>query len=432
MVDIATVVAGLGALVFLAHFFAWLFSFTAIPDGLLLLAIGLLLGPILKILSPEFFGDFGPVILTVTLVIMLFESGSRLQWAVLRESLRQTFALTIASFVFSAAAVSALVWAITDLSPLISIMVGTILGGTTSAVIIPLLDRLKFVGANARALLVVESALSDVLSIVITIALLQAYQTGAFAVGRVAGWITISFVYSALLGFVAGLVWSLLLSNVRHMRNSSFVTVAFLFLLFGFVEYLGMSGPITTLLFGLTLGNAGALNTYVSNKHRFLRWLIQPASLSKRERAFFSEIVFLLQTFFFVFVGLSISFTSSFALIVGAGVTVCLLLARLLSVRLTMRGRVPLDEARLMSILFPKGLAAAVLATLLLEAAVPGAEFVQHLIYAVILSSIVLTSLLAFVVSHTVKGYAGTTRGGDGAPGPVSVTAPQANQNLPS
>ncbi len=77
--SIAPVIVFVGALIFLAHLFAGIFSRTKIPDVLLLFMIGLFLGPVLGIVTPADFGVVGPVFTTITLVFILFESGTELR-----------------------------------------------------------------------------------------------------------------------------------------------------------------------------------------------------------------------------------------------------------------------------------------------------------------------------------------------------------------
>jgi len=72
--EIALIIVFIGGLIFLAHLFAGIFSRTKIPDVLLLILIGLCLGPLLNIATPKHFGVVGPIFTTVTLVIILFES----------------------------------------------------------------------------------------------------------------------------------------------------------------------------------------------------------------------------------------------------------------------------------------------------------------------------------------------------------------------
>ena len=72
----------------------------------------------------------------------------------------------------------------------------------------------------------------------------------------------------------------------------------------GLSELLGYSGAIAALSFGITLGNVQALKLPLISKYTPLN----PLALSKREKAFFSEVVFIVKTFFFVYMGISINF----------------------------------------------------------------------------------------------------------------------------
>jgi Kef-type K+ transport system membrane component KefB len=67
MQEIAPVIAFVGILVFLAHLFTGIFSRTRIPDVILLMGIGIGLGPVLGVITPANFGEVGPVFTTITL-----------------------------------------------------------------------------------------------------------------------------------------------------------------------------------------------------------------------------------------------------------------------------------------------------------------------------------------------------------------------------
>ena len=73
--NIYTIVISLGLLIFFSHAFNELFDRTKIPNVLLLLLIGIIVGPIGGIVSKDFFGQLGNVFTTITLIVILFESG---------------------------------------------------------------------------------------------------------------------------------------------------------------------------------------------------------------------------------------------------------------------------------------------------------------------------------------------------------------------
>ena len=237
MQNIAQVIAFVGILVFLAHLFTGIFSRTRIPDVILLIIIGICVGPILGLASPPQFGAVGPVFTTITLIIILFESG-----------------ITPLSFFSTMAVVAGFVIWLTDLELLPAFILGAIVGSTSETVVIPLVRQLG-IREETRTLLSVESSVNDVLSIVITIALVQAYTVGEFVIATVSGDLIASFLVALVFGIVGAFIWSILLNRIHAIKNAIFTTPAFVFIIFGIVETLGFSGAIAALAFGVTIGN---------------------------------------------------------------------------------------------------------------------------------------------------------------------------------
>jgi len=403
--DVIIFILGAGVLVFASYFFAWLFDHTTIPNVLLLMFVGVVIGPWLGILRPDFFGEAGQLAAIVVLVVLLFEGGLELKWPVLRAAWKIALKLTIASFVFMML-VTALAgsWLLSFSLP-VAVIFGVIVGGVSSAVVIPLLQQLRL-DDESGAVLFLESVLSDVFAIVIAVALIGAYGEGHLDGATVVQSIAISFFGAVALGAAAAFVWSRLLGVIRHMRNSLFATPAFVLVLFGLVEQIGLSGPIAALAFGVTLGNMGSLKQYLMRKRPFLYFLLMPTSPSNRERAFFREAVFLLETFFFVFVGLSLSFTYLWVQVVAIIVVLLMLLVRLFVTRLAIPMQTPRSSAVVMSIMVPKGLAAAALAALPVRAGMPGGAELQEVVYVIIFWSVLFTSLLIFATDRTsLKGW---------------------------
>lgn len=393
---IAAVIAFVGLLIFLAHFFAGVFQRTRVPDVLFLILIGLLLGPLGGAVAPADFGAVGPVFTTVTLVVMLFEAGIGFDVRQLARTLTGSLAVSLVGFVASVLVVGAVGYGVFDLGLRRSILLGAILGGTSSAVVIPMIQQLR-IGEQARTILAMESAVTDVLCIVVALGLLEALKLGSLDVGIMVGRMVAAFVLAAALGTAAGLLWSALLLRVREIRNSVFTTAAFAFVVYGIVELLGYSGAIASLAFGVTLGNPEVF--HVRALRRFLPR--EPVTLTDTEKAFFAEVVFLLKTFFFVYIGLSLVLRDVGLLAAGALITVLLFAARAPVVRLSAPRSLSSDDAAVCAVMAPKGLAPAVLASLPIQQGVAGGEIIQSLTYAVILFSIVATSTLVVLLERT-------------------------------
>jgi NhaP-type Na+/H+ and K+/H+ antiporter len=119
-------------------------------------------------------------------------------------------------------------------------MLGSIVGGTSSAVVIPLIAKLK-IQERSRTDLLLESAFSDVLCIVVTLALLQSIRSHELRPGLIAGQVVSSFVMASALGAIGAFFWSNMLARVRQLENSLFTTPAFVCIIFGLAELRGFS-----------------------------------------------------------------------------------------------------------------------------------------------------------------------------------------------
>jgi NhaP-type Na+/H+ or K+/H+ antiporter len=231
-----------------------IFSKKKIPDVLLLLVIGVLIGPVFKFVSPSDFGAVGGVFTSITLIVILFEGGTGISIGDLKNSWKPTAMLTFTGF-FIAAFVVTLVCVGFGMTLLDSITLGAILGGTSSAVVIPLAQHLK-ISNTTKTSLILESAITDVLCIVFALAFIDAANIGTHLnVGKIAGSVIASFLLATFLGFASAIAWASLLQKVRQLRNSMFLTPAYLFIVYGLAEVLGYSGAIASLAFGITIAN---------------------------------------------------------------------------------------------------------------------------------------------------------------------------------
>jgi NhaP-type Na+/H+ or K+/H+ antiporter len=385
-----------GITIFLAHYFASLFARTKIPDVLWLFIIGILLGPVGGLVRPENFGAVGPVFTTITLVFILFESGIDQRLEPLIHSLGGTARITTYNFFGTCLVAGGIAYFNTDLGVLRSLMLGSIVGGTSSAVVTTLARQFAM-RKRSSTILVLESAFSDVYTLAVPLTLLTAYKIGKVDVAFVTGQMIAAFLLAAMLGIAGAFLWSILLNRMRTLQNTVFTTPAFVFIIYGIVEILNYSGPIAALAFGITLGNIDVLGPPI------MRNVIsrKPISLTENERAFFSEAVFLLRTFFFVYIGISVRLQDWWMFSLGATITGVLFLVRIPIVRMAVPRDTPLKDAAFMACMIPKGLGAAVLASLPAQQGVPGGEIIQSVVFSIILCSTLLTTILTFLVDKT-------------------------------
>ena len=127
----AITMIGIALLFFLGHGLNWFFEKTKIPDLLILIVIGYLLGPIFGLISAEDFGKAGPVVSTMALIVILYEGGLQLSAKDLVSSSLPSAALSLMSFIFIVICGTFLSYVIL-LNPLpISILFGVAIGSTS-------------------------------------------------------------------------------------------------------------------------------------------------------------------------------------------------------------------------------------------------------------------------------------------------------------
>ena len=396
MQNIALVIAVVGGLIFLAHLFLHIFNRTRVPDVLLLIVVGIILGPASNLVPIESFGLVGPILVTVTLVVILFEGGIALKLSALRSALSKAVKLAATSFFLTMIVVGVTAHLLLSLEWIPSLIIGSIAASTSEAIIIPLINQLK-TSEEMHALLSVESSVNDVLSVAVTLALIGAYQLGDINVGIITGDLIASFLVAIVFGFGGAFLWSLILRRIHTMKNAMFTTVAIVFALFGLVETLGFSGAIAALAFGITIGNIESIKL-----PKFGKPLAgNPVGLSETEKAFFTEASFLLKTFFFIYLGISLQFSSTGIILIGILITFIAFALRIPAVKIAVGRSVSTKEASLMSVMIPKGLAAAVLASIPAQAGIIGGELIRDVTYMVILISIVATSVIIPLLERT-------------------------------
>ncbi len=383
----------IGLLIFGAHLFNGLFKFTKIPNVLILLVIGIIVGPIMGFVREAHFGSIGPIFTSITLVLILFESGTNLKIGELFKSIGSAFLLTLFNFFASAIIGTFIAFTFfSDIDFLSAIFFGVIIAGTSSAVVIPIIKQLKM-NKKGYTTLMLESALSDVLCLVIGLALLQAMRQGVFEMGAIFNAIWKSFLFAFLIGLFGGFLWSIIIRFTRIIENSKVMNLAIVFIIYGLTEYLKLNGGIAVLIFGITLGNAYLL------KDTFLGYVFPSKELLENEKDFFSELVFIMSTFFFVYVGICMKFGSAVIYLWALLIVAAIIIVRPLSIKLLVKTKMSFKDLSIMAIMAPKGLVPAILASIPIQYGMRGGESIQMLSFAVVLLSILICSILVIILS---------------------------------
>lgn len=393
----------IGTLIFVSLIFNHLFERTKVPNVLFLLIIGLLIGPVFHLVSPDDLGRLGRVFTSVTLIAILYESGTRLHIYDLTKAVGAGSMLAVLNFIIPIGVGIGIGHYALGMDLLPSAFLGACVGSISTPIVLPMLNQLGL-GEKAKNIIFIEAAMSDVICLVGTLALLDAITIGSFNAAMTLQQMVISFVLGTSIGLVAGLFWmGMRRAIVTKIQNSKFTSFALAFILYGGCEMLNINGGMAVLAFGFMMGNvdkfSDMLEKYFPEKN-FIRRK-NPLLLEMDERNFFQEIVFILTTFFFVYIGMSIQLYEPDLILVGLVFISIMFVVRIPTIMLLGRKGLAVRDKVIMSILTPKGLVSAVLASLPLQHAVTeqqvrDGQVIQSIGYASILFSIVIFSLLIF------------------------------------
>ena len=382
----------LGGLLVIAFTANRLFSWTRVPDVVVLMAAGVVLGPVLRLAKPAQFVEITHAFGTLALLLILFEGGLELN---IRETIRHFpggFVFGVLSYGLAFVLISLVAHFGLKISYSNAALVGAVLGCTSSTVILPVLQQL---GARepVKVILLIESTLGDVLG-VLTVGLLLDVRSGATTgSGDALRVLAVQILIPLGAAFVVGFAWTRLLPHLTAQRFWQVLTFAIVLLIYSVTESLHGNGLLAVLGFGLTLSNLPAHKNAVTES---AFWFTPRIAPHEKILSFHSELSFLVRTFFFVLIGVVVDLSGLGRLwFVIPGILAAIFVSRWLAVQ-TSRwswGDVRPDERELMTWIFPRGLITIVLALQVLEAADTGLSFLSGLAFVAIL----FTNLLVII-----------------------------------
>ena len=371
-----------GTVVFLGVAGESFFKRTGIPDVAFLMILGVVIGPLLGIISHEVVIAIVPYFAAVALIIIMFDGGRSLDLRSMARTAHFAFGLAIAGFAASLAAVAAIThlwigWPLLD-----SVLLGSIVGGSSSAIVFGLVRNIRL-SESAKSMLSFESALTDILSTIIAFIMFQAVLAGGLSVAVLSETIGTAVVVGLVLGLGVGIPWMYVTTKLANAQHAYMLTLGMLFVLFFVANVFGESGALTALVFGLMLGNKASLSRVFRFKVRMI----------ERDDPTHNQLAFLVRAFFFVFVGLLASFGDINYILLGIAATVAVFVLRLAMVRAILTSKFSRLDKKVTQVMIPRGLAAAVLATMPLTMGLPHGEAYPQIVFFIILASVIVTTV---------------------------------------
>ncbi len=371
-----------GVVIFLGVAGEAFFKKTGIPDVAFLMVLGVIIGPVLGVIQAETVIQVVPYFAALALIIIMFDGGLNLDIKHVVKTAHFSFTLAIFGFILSVVIISVATHYALGWQWLESILLASIVGGSSSAIVFGLVRNIK-ISEETKSMLSFESALTDILATIIAFILFEAVLLGHFDLQTLEETLGRAIVVGLVLGFGVGIPWMYISTKFGNAQHAYMLTLGILFVLFFLANSFGESGALTALVFGLMLGNKQHLSKILKFKPPRIE-LDDPTH---------NQLTFLVRSFFFVFVGLMASFGRIEYIVFGILITIAVYFGRTFIGKLTLTRRFSNLDKAVTNSMIPRGLAAAVLATFPITMGLPNAEAYTEIIFFIILSSVIITTI---------------------------------------
>ena len=371
-----------GVVIFLGVAGEAFFKKTGIPDVAFLMIFGVIIGPVFGIIQPEAVIEVVPYFAALALIIIMFDGGLHLDIKHLVKTAHFSVTLAVLGFILSVVIITlaahyALGWLWLE-----SILLASIVGGSSSAIVFGLVRNIK-ISEEVKSMLSFESALTDILAMIVAFILFEAVLIGHFDIQTLQETLGRAVVVGLVLGFGVGIPWMYVSTKLGNAQHAYMLTLGILFVLFFLANEFGESGALTALVFGLMLGNKRHLS-------RILKFKLPKIEADDPTH---NQLTFLVRSFFFVFVGLMASFGQIEYVVFGILVTIVVFGGRIFVGKITLTKRFSKLDRAVTNSMIPRGLAAAVLATYPVTMGLSNAEAYTQIIFFIILSSVIITTI---------------------------------------
>lgn len=367
---------------------------------LILIFLGALFGPMLGVFDSEAVSGLAPYIAALALTYILFDGGIGLNIKRVLFSGPKAVLLALLSFVFSVLGIAAFMTLVFQMPLIYGLLFGSIFGGSSSIVVISLTSKIK-ISEKGATILILESAITDILCIVISLSIINIIVTGQADIGAISSGIVGKFAIGLGVGIAAGFAWLLALKKLSTLSFSYILTLGVVLGGYAISELLGGSGALSVLMFGLILGNEREIIRGIKKIDPGFQNGKMGTSVSKGLKRFEAEIAFLIRTFFFVFLGIIVSISSFTILLSGIILSLIIFVTRFGAVMITTTKSSLRKEMEIMTVILTRGLAAAVLATLPAQMGLLYADLFVDLAVIVIVSTAIIATVGTVIICRS-------------------------------
>lgn len=359
-----------------------------IPDVVVLLLAGMLLGPgVTGIVNIRPDSTINQLIMIFGSSYILFDGGASIRLKVLKEVWITVVVLATAGVLVTAAITGVAAWYFLGLAPVTALLLGTVIASTDPATLVPVFKQVRIRERVAQTVMS-ESAFNDAMGAILTFTVLGvAMGAGQFSAGDALIDLLKQSLLGIVIGGVLGYLAAFLISHERFNFLAEFAPVVTLMAVIG--AYMGAdgmhaSGFMAVFVFGIMLGNQESLGFTLTEKE------------GSELEDYVMTTALIMRMFIFILLGTQVDFGLMNRYLLGgvAVVVVFMLVARPVTVFLCAlpdrRARWSFKEMLFMCWTRETGVIPGALAGMLVGMKAPGAQIIASVTFIAILMTILI------------------------------------------
>jgi len=234
-----------------------------IPDVVLYIAGGIIIGPqVLKLIDFSGYAVVNQVILSFGAAYILYDGGREIGVKVLNEVKITVGLLATVGVLISTAVTGLFAWKILGIDLIYALLLGAVIASTDPSVLVPLFKKMN-ISPRLKQTIISESAFNDAAGAIVTFAIISVAAGSSFSVGESLLKLVISGGGGVVVGLVFGYILHKLISEGRFgylKGHTAEMVVASVLGSYVFSEFIGVSGFMSTFIIGMMCGNKGIFN----------------------------------------------------------------------------------------------------------------------------------------------------------------------------
>ena len=386
-----------GIILAVGAFCGFLAQKVKIPDIVIFLLAGIVLGPELSgVIDIKAESVLNQLILIFGSCYILFDGGASLRFKVLKEVWITIVVIATVGVLITAGITAATAFYVFKIPFIVALLLGATIASTDPATLVPIFKQVRIRDRVSQTVMS-ESAFNDAMGAIITFAVLAvAMGTSEFSMQKSLIDLAKQSVLGILAGGILGYLAAMLIAHEKYAFLSEYAPVVTLMAVIG--AYLGAdglqaSGFMSVFVFGIVLGNKEAFGFKVEQGE------------DEKLEEYILTTSFIMRMFIFILLGTQVNFGLMNQYIAGGAIVIAvfMLIARPVTVFFCAlpdrRAKWSINEMLFMCWTRETGVIPAALAGLLVGMKAPGAEMISSVTFIAIMMTILIqattTKLLA-------------------------------------